>query len=86
LNQGPEEGFLLWPFSNRFAKKIMACSARVRVRTNYARTDGTSQVYLQLIINREVKWLPLELHWPLSYFDQAAGLATPQKARDKNAA
>ena len=63
----------------------MACSARVRVRTNYTRVDGTSQVYLQLIINGVVKWLPLELHWPITHFDQASGLALPQKGRDKKA-
>ena len=64
----------------------MACSARVRVRTSYVRADGTSQVYLQVIIERVPRWLALELHWPAGHFDQAAGLALPQRARDKAAA
>jgi site-specific recombinase XerD len=63
----------------------MACSARVRVRASYTRSDGTNQVHLQVIINGKPKWLPLELHWPAKFFDQAAGLALPQRTRDKKA-
>ena len=63
----------------------MASSARVRARSGYTRADGTNQVHLQVIINGVPKWLPLELHWPAVYFDQVAGLALPQKTRDKKA-
>jgi len=64
----------------------MACSARVRVRTSYTRADGTSQVHLQVIIARQPKWLPLDLHWPAPFFDQVAGLAQPRRRGDKDAA
>jgi site-specific recombinase XerD len=78
-------GFLFSAFSNRLARKFMAYSARVRVRASYTRADGTNQVYLQVIINREVQWLPLDLHWPINSFDQAAGRALPRKRGDKEA-
>jgi site-specific recombinase XerD len=82
-------GFVLWAFSNRLAKNFpanfMACSARVRVRSTYTRADGTNQVYLQLIIQRVVKWLPLDLHWPAKHFDEAAGKALPRRRGDKEA-
>lgn len=63
----------------------MACSARIRVRSSYTRADGTNQVYLQVIISRVVKWLPLDLHWPAKFFDEAAGRALPRRRGDKEA-
>jgi hypothetical protein len=63
----------------------MACSARIRVRTSYTRADGTNQVHLQVIIARQPKWLPLDLHWPAKFFDQVAGKALPRKRGDKEA-
>jgi len=63
----------------------MACSAKIRVRSTYTRADGTSQVHLQIIIARQPKWLPLDLHWPAKFFDQAAGQALPRRRGDKEA-
>jgi site-specific recombinase XerD len=63
----------------------MACSAKIRVRSNYTRADGTSQVHLQVIIARKPKWLPLDLHWPAKFFDQASGKALPRRRGDKEA-
>ena len=64
----------------------MACSARIRVRASYVRADGTSQVYLQVIIARQVKWVPLDLYWPANFFDPDSGLALPRRRGDKQVA
>lgn len=65
----------------------MACSARLRVRASYVRADGTSQVYLQIIINRALKWLPLDLYWPAKHFDNSGtGEALPRRRGDKELA
>lgn len=68
----------------------MAYSANIRIRTDYrvdgrpssCRRDGTSALYLQIIIEGKVRQMPLELAWPPSHFDRESGRLLPRHADD----
>jgi hypothetical protein len=48
----------------------MGASARIRVRKS-ARADGTNQVQLQVVLDREPIFIALKIHWPALLVDKA---------------
>ncbi|RYE18638.1 MAG: site-specific integrase, partial [Sphingobacteriaceae bacterium] len=46
--------------------------------------DGQVSLYLQVIINRKRKLLPLELNWPADYVDNKTGTLLPKSKKDEN--
>ena len=50
----------------------MGASAKIRVRKP-ARADGTSQVRLQVVLDREPIFIPLKINWPALLVDEEAG-------------
>lgn len=50
----------------------MGYSAKITLRKP-ARTDGSCQVRLQVILNREILFIGLDITWPQTLFDEEAG-------------
>jgi len=50
----------------------MGYSAKINLRKP-ARTDGTCQVRLQIILNRDILFVGLDITWPLDLFDEETG-------------
>ncbi|RZK33507.1 MAG: hypothetical protein EOO57_13055 [Hymenobacter sp.] len=62
----------------------MSCSTRLRLCDDYTRVDG-SMLHLLVIIHRQKKCIPLELHWPAKYFNKESGQALPRRRGDREA-
>jgi integrase/recombinase XerD len=53
----------------------------------YVRKDGRAAIYLQLILDREVRQIPLDIHWPPKFFQDGKCLERfkgDSEARDLN--
>src|SRR5690606_16352774 len=42
------------------------------------KADGTSSLYLQVVIERKKRDIPIKLSWPSSFFDKEAGVCLPR--------
>jgi integrase/recombinase XerD len=62
----------------------MGYSAKILQRSKYSKSDGTAAIYLQVIIDRKVKFIHLDLFWPLDKFDQASGSCKKRTAKDQD--
>ncbi len=60
-------------------------SAVVRLNAAHVKKDGSSAIYLQVIINRKTQRYRTTLHWPASHFDNPAGLCLPRHKGDTEA-
>ncbi len=60
----------------------MGYSTKVYFRKDYIRKDGTCAIYLQVIIDRKIRLLPLELYWPPQFCEDSQKLCTPRFAED----
>jgi integrase len=59
-------------------------SARIRIKKDHIRKDGTSQVYLQVIINSRIEKINLELSWPPNRFSEER-YCLPREKKDTTA-
>jgi integrase len=46
----------------------LSCSFKLCIRKDAERPDGTASLYIQVIINKKIKRIPLKIFWPVSHF------------------
>lgn len=61
----------------------MGYSCKIYFRKNYIRKDGTCAIYLQVIVDRKKKVIPLDLYWPAEYCSDNQDLCRPIKKNDQ---
>jgi len=54
------------------------------IRKDFKKKDGTSAIYLQVIINRRTKPIPLDISWPAEFFDEKSGMVLPRTRKDED--
>lgn len=66
-----------------YGRRIMfSASIKADIRTWYVKKDGTTEIYLQVIIDRKKKVIGLGLFWPVNKFDRDAGLCMKSSPKD----
>jgi len=61
---------------------MFKASVKSDIRTWYVKKDGTSEIFIQAIINREKKMIGLGIYWPIDKFDRSTGLCLKQNNKD----
>ncbi|MNX82332.1 Tyrosine recombinase XerD [compost metagenome] len=61
---------------------MISYSVKLRANTSRVQKDGTVSLYLQVIINRDIKFLPLDLKWPIDFVDNKEGKILPRAKKD----
>lgn len=56
----------------------MRASCYVRIRKERPSKNGTAAVFLQININGQITTLPLQISWPVEFFDNANGKFLPR--------
>lgn len=61
---------------------MLSYSVKLHANTNRVQKDGSAALYLQIIINGQLKFLPLDLKWPVDFFDKKAGQLLQRQKKD----
>jgi integrase/recombinase XerD len=64
------------------SKPMVSYSVKLRCNTSKIQKNGTAALYLIVIINRETKFVPLNLVWPPEYVDNKKGVMSPRMKKD----
>jgi site-specific recombinase XerD len=70
-----------------FHKKLVAmrASAEARIRSDRKTIHGLASVYIQIIINSDRTTLPLNVSWPVEFFDNKQGVFLHRHRNDQQA-
>lgn len=61
---------------------MFSASFKTDIRTWYLKKDGTSEIFLQVLINSQKKMIGLGIYWPVEKFDRKSGLCLRLHAKD----
>jgi site-specific recombinase XerD len=61
----------------------MKYSVKLSINKQRVRADGTAALYFQVILNREKTTIPMNLYWPINFFDSTTGEIQKQGKTDK---
>lgn len=61
----------------------MGYSTKIYFRKDYIKENGTCAIYLQIIIDRKKKLIPLQIYWPADKCDDTQRLCLPRHKGDK---
>ena len=61
---------------------MVSYSVKLKCNSDRIQTNGNAALFLSVIINREVKRIPLNLSWPAHLVDNKAGVMHPRQKRD----
>ena len=70
------------PFFHTKKRAVMRASCNVRIRKERPSKSGTAAVYLQININGQATTLPLQVSWPVEFFDNVNGKFLPRFKED----
>lgn len=76
---------IVGPRSHKEQGEVFSSSIRVLIRSNRKHKDGTCDIQIRVIINRESIKLSLGFRWPSDYWDEIQGFCKPRYKGDTQA-
>lgn len=75
-------GFTKVSQNERRRKIMFSASVKTDIRTWYQKKDGTSEIFMQVIIDSKKKMMGLGIYWPIAKFDRPSGLCLKLHSKD----